>query len=191
MIISHDLKLLFIHVHRTGGSTLTNIFTQNLAHNTESLIQHGNAKTFEAVYLDKYSDYFTFGFARNPWDRMLSWYSLLHLNNQKSLSEERKRFEEFLATDVAVKRAKHYFHYNALDYFPTKNGQLAIDKIFLFEKLEDEIKSLCDRFDLGYQEIGVVNETNKKRYQDYYTERSRELIAQKCKRDIEYFDYTF
>lgn len=191
MIISHKLKIIFIHVHRTGGTTFTNILRKNLVDNLEILTQHTNAKSINPTFLEKYYDYYIFGFTRNPWDRILSWYSLIHLNNQKSLAEERKRFEEFIENDYASDFTTPFFHYNSLDYFTNKKGELIVDKIFHYKNLEDEIGVLLNKFNLPLTEITVVNETPEKNYKDYYTDKSRSLIAQKCKNDIQYFNYNF
>jgi hypothetical protein len=191
MIISHNLKLIFIHVHRTGGTSLTNILKQKLSDNFTVLSQHENGKTLEPTFLEKYNDYFTLGFTRNPWDRILSWYSLLHFNDQKSLAEERKRFEKFIELDCAIDFTKQFFHYNSLDYFSNKNGKLIVDKIFYYEDYENEIEVLFNKFNLSLTEIPVINETSKKNYKEYYTDKSRRLIAEKCKKDIQYFNYSF
>jgi hypothetical protein len=50
MIISHDLKLIFIHVHRTGGTAFSNILKQELKQNFEVLPQHNNIKTMEPAF---------------------------------------------------------------------------------------------------------------------------------------------
>jgi len=191
MIIAHNLKLIFIHVQRTGGTALSNILRQKLGGNFDILSQHHNAKTLDTIFLENYSDYYTFGFTRNPWSRILSWYSLIHFNNQKSLVEERKRFEEFIELDFAADFTTQFFHYNSLDYFSNKEGKLIVDKIFHYENLENEIRVLFNQFNLPLTEIPLINETNPKNYKDYYTDKSRSLIAQKCKKDIEYFNYNF
>ena len=117
MIISDYLRSIFIHVHRTGGTTISNLLKCHLDKDNIYQTQHGNAKTSESKFLDQYSDYYTFGFTRNPYERILSWYSLLHQNQPKSLTEERKRFESFLESDAASDFSTQYFHYNSIDYF--------------------------------------------------------------------------
>jgi len=46
---------------------------------------------------------------------------------------------------------------------------------------------------LGFKlfEIPVINGTVKKDYRDYYTEKSKALVAAKCQKDIDYFNYSF
>ncbi|NOQ72994.1 MAG: hypothetical protein GQ574_13375 [Crocinitomix sp.] len=191
MIISHKLKIIFIHVQRTGGTTISNILRENSVASFDNHSQHSNTRTFDPAFLEKYKDYYTFGFTRNPWTRMLSWYSLVYFNDQKSLPEERKRFEKFLELDSAADFTKQFFHYNALDYFSTEKSELIADEIFHYENIESEIGVLLNQFNLTIKEIPVTNETSKKNYKEFYTDKSRSLIAEKCKKDIAYFNYVF
>ncbi|MFT5823549.1 MAG: hypothetical protein ACI8ZM_004811 [Crocinitomix sp.] len=191
MLISHKLKMIFIHVQRTGGTTFSNIIREKILTKSNDHCQHSNSRTLNSTFFEKHKDYYTFGFTRNPWDRILSWYSFIHFNDQKSLPEERKRFEEFLELDAAADFTKQTFHYNSLDYFTTKKGELIVDKIFHYENMENNIGVLLNQFNLPLTEIPIMNETSKKDYKDYYTDKSRNLIAQKCKKDIAYFNYIF
>jgi hypothetical protein len=116
---------------------------------------------------------------------------LIHLNDQKSINEERIRFENFIENDLAANFADHSFHYNSLDYFINKNGESVVNRIFRFDNLHQEIQTITNDLDLQLTEIPVANTTTKKDYRDYYTQKSKFLIAQKCKKDIDYFSYTF
>jgi hypothetical protein len=191
MIISHIKKLVFIHVQRTGGTSFSNILRQELVDDIETFSQHCNAMMVDADFFEKYSDYYKFGFTRNPWERILSWYSLIYMNDQKSMAEERIRLEKFIEYDLAADFTNHSFYYNTLDYFINKNGDLVADKIFRFENINNEIRTIANQFKLNLIETPVVNVTSPKDYREYYTDKSRTLIAQKCKKDIEYFNYTF
>ena len=171
MIISHHLKLIFIHVHRTGGTAFSNILKQKLVDNFDILPQHSNTKTLEPAFLKMYTDYYTFGFTRNPWERILSWYSLIHLNDQKELTEERLRFEKFIETDAASDFTTQTFHYNSLDYFTNNKDELLVDKIFHYENIDQDTQSLFNQFNLDLTEFPVVNATTVKNYREYYTKK--------------------
>lgn len=191
MILSHNYKLIFIHVHRTAGSALTNALWHYLKGSAIPLGQHSNARTPQGGHLDKYANYFKFGFTRNPWDRMLSWYALIHKDDPKSLEEDRVRFEAFLINDTALISADQTFHYNTLDYFTSAKDAWQVDTIYRYEQLESELNALCERFGWKPIELPQLNVTSPKNYRDYYTEKSRELVAQKCEKDILYFGYRF
>ncbi len=191
MTISHDLKLIFIHVHRTGGSTIRNLLKQELGSKIENISQHGNAMSSESVFLEKHADYFRFGFVRNPWDRLLSWYSLINKWDPLNIELERLRFEEFLELDLSAKQGDDFFHYNQLDYFPLLNDSLNSIKIYRYEKFEDETNEIFGLLGHPLKKIPITNNTSIKDYKDFYTERSKELVKQKCHKDITYFKYSF
>ncbi len=191
MIISHTKKLIFIHVHRTAGTSLRNVLIRKIDDYIDVSPQHSNAITLENDFFDNYNDYYIFGFTRNPWERIFSWYSLIELNNQKSLAEERIRFEKFIEYDHASDFRTIFFHYNSLDYFTNKKGEFIGAKIFRYEHLNKEIKTIVNQFNLQASEIPNINNASPKNYKEYYTDKSRNLIAEKCKKDIDYFNYTF
>tara|TARA_R110000824_G_scaffold286698_4_gene474838 strand:+ start:2469 stop:3206 length:738 start_codon:yes stop_codon:yes gene_type:complete len=72
-MIVEDFKLLFVHIPRTGGSSVEKFFNYECdkkwrSHNA----QHCTLEEYSDGYdLD---DYFKFTIVRNPWDRLLSWY---------------------------------------------------------------------------------------------------------------------
>lgn len=191
MIVSHKSKLIFIHVHRTGGTSLSNIFQSYLHRDCKLLPQHMNAKNLSRRFLEKHKGYYTFGFTRNPWERIWSWYALIHKNSPKSLREERNRLEEFIESDVVLDFRYQFFHYNTLDYFSTNWGETIWDRIYRYEDFEDEVRALSRRLKVPLHDIPKLNKSVNQDYKDYYTDKSYELIATKCQKDIEYFNYQF
>ncbi|GEQ85981.1 hypothetical protein ULMS_14890 [Patiriisocius marinistellae] len=192
MLILDELKVIFIHVHRTGGSTISNILRERKLVNTNNVLpQHTNAKNDDTSILEKHHDYYTIGCTRNPWDRILSWYLLLHFNDLKSIEKERTRLEDFIEQDIAIDLSINYFHYNTLDYLSNKEDSLIANKIFRFENIENDIREFLLQYNIYFQKIPIINKTFKKDYKNYYTDKARELIAQKCSKDIQYFNYEF
>jgi len=191
MIISDHAKLLFIHVHRTGGSSIGNLLRDHLGKKITCFIQHENARTSKSYLLDAHKDYYSFGFTRNPWERILSWYSLINLNQPKSLVEERKRFEMFIKSDAASDFTTQYFHYNSIEYLTNKKGELKVDEIFRYENYVTAVQEIQERFNMPLKNIPTLNNTSNKDYHDFYTKESQRLITEKCRLDIEYFNYSF
>lgn len=170
---------------------LTNIIRRHLPGELDQLPQHENGATLAPGFFDQYRDYFTFGFTRNPWARIVSWYSVLHKNDPKSLAEEQARLEAFIESDAMIDNKTQYFHYNSLDYFSDKDGKLLVDNIFSYENLEQDVLQLLRQLNFPIVSTSIINETRKKNYCDLYTDKSRQLIATKCRKDIEYFGYNF
>jgi hypothetical protein len=191
MIISHNSKIIFIHIQRTGGSSIINLLKHHQGDNIEIIAQHGNARSEENYLLDAYPQYFTFSFVRNPWDRILSWYLLINKESQEKIEQEKIKFERFLNMNLAFKPNDPHFHYNQFDYISNTNGELITNKIYRFEHYDKEIQDLQKTLHFPVIEAHKMNTTWNRDYRNYYTKNSQELIAEKCKKDIEYFNYVF
>jgi hypothetical protein len=191
MVIIHDLKTIFIHVQRTGGSSVTKLFHRFYQYRMNIVSQHGNYLSEDARFIHKYSDYFIFGFVRNPWDRMLSWYSLIHQEDALTFDEERVRFEHFLKEFSAKIKNDNTFHWNQIDYFPNQQEVDNPVQICRFENYQTEVKSVFKKLGMSIDTIPSMNGTQKKEYQQFYTDKSKQIIQENCKKDIEYFQYHF
>lgn len=191
MIVSHSKKLIFIHVHRTAGTSFSNMLRQHLGGDMEEFSQHSNAKTLDHDLFENYHDYYKFGFVRNPWERIFSWFALIHGNKQQPFAQARINFENFLEDDQASDFSTNFFHYNALDYFTNHKGELIVDYIGRYENLNNEINTILNQFNFPLTEIPHVNVASPKDYKRFYRDKSHDLIAEKCKKDIAYFNYRF
>ena len=191
MIVSHSQKCVFIHIQRTGGSSIINLLYDQPDSEVIIHSQHGNARSPESNLLSKHPSYFKFSLVRNPWDRIFSWYTLINSNNFGSIKEESIKYEEFLIKDLAFAPGDPYFHYNQLDYLRDKDNDLLIDKIYRYENYQDNIQDLSKQLNFGVSDIQKMNQTFHKDYRTYYTDRSKALIFEKCRDDIDYFGYQF
>ena len=189
MLISHKHKFIFIHVHRTGGTSIINLLKRELENDIDEISEHGNANSSERVLIDKYPNYKIIGFVRNPWARILSWYSLINKWNDFTIKESREEYQKFLELKLAAKPNDPYFHYNQLDYFPNLDTKRIT--LYRFEDFDEETKKLFALINLDAGKIPHTNQTESKKYQDYYTQESKELISHMCIRDINYFKYSF
>ena len=69
-MVNHKHKFVFIHIPKTGGTSIESIFIDN-ANIKDVNGKHDMVSDIGSVFLKKY---FTFTFVRNPWDRMVSYY---------------------------------------------------------------------------------------------------------------------
>src|SRR5258708_8913369 len=77
MYLSADRKLLFVHIQKTGGSSLTQVLKQHVPDLEEIGGTHDHAGWMRETLADKWPHLFKFAFVRNPWDRLVSWYSMI------------------------------------------------------------------------------------------------------------------
>ena len=71
-MISHKHKCIFIHISRTGGSTIERLLQGEDQWNRDPYSKHITTARAKKLYSEWWDDYFKFTFVRNPYDRVLS-----------------------------------------------------------------------------------------------------------------------
>jgi len=127
--------------------------------------------------------YFKFAFDRNPWDRQVSWY--LYKTKSKRI---RPSFERFMQD------RRRAFVTNYAQY--TIDGALAVDFVGRYENLQDDIAKALDLAGVGrHLEVPRTNVTPDKDqardYQSYYSDATRERVAEWYAPEIKLLSYGF
>ncbi len=198
MLISDDKALLFVHIQKTGGTSLTQYFQNNIS--DLILYQRHHSPISEAE--SKFLSYFKVAFVRNPYDRLVSWYHAIDRKRdriesanymQKQVLKRANSFKEFILNceDVQSKVGWLPFKNNQLDYLTDKNGKVIVDFIGRFETYEESVKLLLHMLDMPVSDIPHINKTNHTRYQDYYDSQTKAIVAKRFERDLEFFKYRF
>jgi len=194
-MISHSHKFILITPHKCASVTLSDVFME--FSNVDG-IKSERKDCFE--YHDEYgknskhlkirriynrasrdiSDYMKIGSTRNPWDRNLSMYFFRHRNQ----THETFNHDHFLE---AIKRR---------DLDPTINffkhkGKVVVDNIIRFDNLQSDYNRVCAKLNIIPKDLPHRNITTHAPYWEYYTDESREFVAQQAKLDIDYFGYKF
>ena len=197
-MISHKHKCIFIHIPRCGGTSIEIAMCGRNWFNIESSTKHLIASTAKNIYKPYWNDYFKFSFVRNPWDRMVSLAKYpgtykLNLNKGKLVGFE-DYFQKFPEIEVDG-RSKSLSD----TFYPIKNSvylnilNVELDFIGRFENLNED-------FEFIYKSIGdipplLTNDSIHRSYHGHYTEyyddETRQIVAEKYAKDIEYFGYKF
>ncbi len=208
MVISDSVRLLFVHVQKTGGSTVDAALTEQIddVRRIPELDRHAGLRRILAAE-PALASYWTVGFVRNPWARMVSWHQMVLRMAQRA--------EE--GYEPAVARMKHNpfvrgasTHLREFDAFVTEGPerfrrlrmpQLAYlttrtrraDYIGRQETLEADLQAMRAR--LGLPQVEVVSRNVDQRprphYRDFYTDATRTRVGEIFAADIEAFGYTF
>lgn len=221
MVINHKYKFLFVHIHKTAGSSIRNSLIKNIPESHYFGYDHSFLSVIP--YPEIYKDYFKFAIVRNPWERLVSWYfSILNLNKENSLkqyvSSNSNNFSEFLnCTNIIYEkhsRQKTVSHnntllidypdllypksisFNQIDYILDINNNIGVDYIGRFENLNSSWSYICEQIKLNIplrnDKIGTWNnQSSKKDYREFYNEADKNKIANLYSRDIESFKYSF
>ena len=78
-----------------------------------------------------------------------------------------------------------------LPHLLDKKGNLMVDFIGRFERLEEDFKCLSQCIGIQYASLPHTKQSDRKDYREYYTDALRDRVAALYKDDIEYFDYSF
>ena len=149
---------------------------------------------------------FIFAFVRNPWDRVASLFH--HRKNIHGCFDDFEKFVKKYQNASDFQTAPKDYK-NQLDWLKDPHtNTIAVDFIGRFENYEEDVnkvmKQISENNELWYKtlpnkngdgpnrKIGVnAKNIDKLFYRSLYTPRSRDIIYEKCKGDIEYFKYEF
>lgn len=132
---------------------------------------------------DVWRRYFKFSFERNPWDRQVSWY---HYKTKSKAASMKPSFDAFNAD------RRRAFVENWSLY--TEDNRLLLDFVGRYETLDADFGTALAAIGLSDQVSLPRENVSKGRqgsYRDYYSDRSRDLIASWYAPEIAQFGYEF
>jgi hypothetical protein len=202
-MISHKHKFIFVHIPKTGGTSIERIFIPT-AGKKDVPRKHDTLKMYENDFLF-FEKYFKFSFVRNPWDLTISMYNYLWYSSEDWPRTWRKRnaetselsFSDWVkhiifrspsirSIDVGNRGGSDG---NQIDWISCEKN--LINFIGRFENLQEDFNIVCDKIGIPQQELPHKNKTKHKHYTEYYDNETRQIVAEKYAKDIEYFGYEF
>jgi hypothetical protein len=207
VIISDSHRFLFVHVQKTGGSAIDLALKQVLPDIRSIPKSDRHASLATILKLEpELASYWTVGFVRNPWARMLSWYRMVDRFREGSgagkvgyqqllarnpflakASQEHQDFESFVlkGTQEFARLRKPQIQYLATSTRRT-------DFVGRQESLEADMRAIIARLGLPPLEIPQINvDPSRPDYRDDYTPAMRRRVEELFARDIEVFGYQF
>lgn len=211
MIISHKYKFVFIHIHKCAGTSITKALLPHLDKNDlvlgctpeleklsreyekKGLInKHSSAaEVYKFLGKEKWKEYFTFSFVRNPYDLILSKYTWWHVTpanwNQTSKAEKREimemPFESFVNDKIKWEHVKYdkmlclkrpinhipektvkYFGLNKKDWYIEKiRSKISVDFVGKYESLKSDFNIISKKIGLEGVELPWSNYSQKMR----------------------------
>lgn len=206
-------KLIFVHIPRTGGTTVEYICgihgrvvgggkPQNNVWWGGNTQHYTVSQMIKKLGKEKYKTYTSFSITRNPYDRLVSIWKRFHKIKRLNLN-----FEQFVdkymksgAGDIGT-HLKHQYKYLTFE------GKLCVDKLFKLENYsevtdflkekgytQDSVKQKDGRkFEL-YHENGDPRKFNgvlrdKESFMDYYNRSTLEKVNKHYAKDFELLGY--
>jgi hypothetical protein len=217
MLLSHKYNFLFIHIAKTGGTSIRSALTRRVWADPYRLPQvlcsrlsgwtghrlgikfprHAKAiAALEMLPTDFFHSLFKFAFVRNPWDLQVSSYHHIKRERPHVLGKI-SDFASFLHWKLEGKRAYHYIvdasvepqWHSLIDL----QGNCIVDYIGRFETLPQDFHAICQK--IGWPNVPLLPQkrmaTKRSDYRAYYNDQTAELVQNHFQPDIEAFDYTF
>lgn len=209
MRVSDSGRVLFVHVPKAAGSTIDLMFDDEVddARRVDGCQRHAMfAKLLRAE--EGLTDYWSFGFVRNPWSRMVSWWSMVNGVWGKvdaGVPKAVKKIEKYPKAWLPEGEFKDDFDRFVLEgtekiakvgrpqskTLSRRDGSM-VDFVGRVENFDHDYNLVRER--LGLTPIETAPQRNKSThgdYRDYYNDETRKKVAEVFARDIDAFGYTF
>lgn len=198
-MISHDFKTIFVHIPKTGGTSIEAMFGfaeydkfGKLTKDKVGKGKHWGAPEYYQNWEDFYKNYFKFTVVRNPWERDLSLYNMMkgqvkyrHLNFKQFIQRVIKKNLEFEHPNF-----KNIIFRNQVDYLAFEDG-IHVDQIVRYENLNQAWPQICERIKKPFEPLVHLRKARKKPIMHYYDQESIDLVAELRKDDIDFLNYSF
>jgi hypothetical protein len=201
MFISHQHKFIFIKTRKTAGSSIEKFFLDTLDSNIifggmppENLdpincnkcIEHKGWKFVGKRYKKEWQQYYKFTIERNPWDKVVSLY---HWQLKTEPQHQITTFDDYILNRKKLYNKKDWQLY-------TKDSIPVVDFIIRYENINEDFATVCKSLNIPYNnELNKINLKSSirknKSYRDFYNTRTKNIISNVFKKEIEYFNYEF
>ncbi|WP_166422370.1 sulfotransferase family 2 domain-containing protein [Paraglaciecola sp. 20A4] len=217
MLLNHRYKFLYIHIAKTGGTSIRSVLNKLRWHDPMYYLmfpchklsnmsghvtgtkfpRHCGAITAKEMLPDAFfNQLYKFAFVRNPWDLQVSSYH--HIQREKpALLKGIKNFNEFIEYKFDPARP-YIFHFDIATKLQSEHlidlsGNIIVDYIGRYETLIDDFSTIVQRCGMKNTPLPHKRKANGRAqdYRSYYNDDSCEAVSRHYKRDIELLNYQF
>jgi len=216
MIVCHEHRFIFLRTEKTASTSLTAALRDMIGEEEFStglrrpawakyspihhgalkrqipdlfgLHPHATARQARRVLGKKiFDNYFKFSVERNPWDRQVS----LYVHREWKKGNQETNFDRDMRSTVY--RATEYTRLNNWSIYAIGDTIVA-DRVLRYEDLSNELHRLSRLLGLpGAVDLPVRRRyaAGRPHYSRYYSDETRELVANWYSREIQAFGYEF
>lgn len=186
-------RCVFIHVPKTGGLSVA---TALFGHEATS---HRPVSAFIAADEARFERYFSFGFVRNPFDRLYSAYRFLSgggLTNEDARFAQatglaNTPFPDFVVRALPRLEVRTWVHFLPQHTFLVHRGRLRVDHLGRFETLAQDFEQIRRRLDIESASLPHVNPSadGRRPLEELFTPEAVRIVEKVYQKDLELFGY--
>ncbi len=166
----------------------------------------GSAKHLSALQLkyilgtEEFERCTKFSVVRNPWARMVSRYFFTRIDAEPSNADKLRRgttrkfhdemFESWIYKIWVLHKIGRRKN-SQLAKLVDKDGLLLVDHVGRLENVQATLDWVSQKAGIDSITMPHINGTRKGHYAQYYNQATKEMVAEICRQDIEYFGYQF
>jgi hypothetical protein len=179
---------IFIHINKTGGSSIEKALKAPLIHKTA--IEFKND-----IGHKRWEQRFSFAIVRNPWDRAVSQFHYRQMINKTGLGSKTLSFNEWVKF-VYIDNDQKYIDEEKMflpqsSWVTNENGNIIVNYIGKFEEIQSSWDHIAQKLNRERTQLPHIKKSSRKDYRTYYNDDSIEIIEKSFELDIKNFGYTF
>ncbi len=181
-------NFIFIHINKTGGTSIAK------AIGLPTIRHLPVKKVIDIVGQKEFEEAFKFTAIRNPWDKVVSQYKYRVNTNQTAMKSNPISFKNWVVKTYG-EQDEYYLDKPKMfaaqsDWLKDYNNQLPNFEIIRFESLHADFQKIAKQIGVK-SKLRHLNATQKDVYTDYYDEKTKSIIEDWYKEDIERFGYKY
>ncbi len=218
-MISNEHRCIFIHIPKCAGTSverylghfdtlrpgvqdhrtvrdleplgMTQLKALGDVENRASLLRRGKLllKGTRGASQQDWEQYFKFTIVRNPWARLFSWYE-----NVLRSETHQQRFgvsPDCTLPDFIENHPDQWALRSQLFWITDAKGNNPLDFVGRFEQLSTDFNRVRDQLQIDDGPLPELVAGSGRRYTDHYDDRTRKIVAERYREEIEYFGYEF
>lgn len=178
---------VFIHINKTGGTSVSKALNIPLEHKTaiEFIDEIGRATWDRKL---------SFVTVRNPWDKVVSHYHHRLQSDHTDLAQNPIPFKEWVARAYRDHDPAYYnnpkLYSPQLFWISDAEGNVVVDEILRFENFGEDFRAVMKKINRDIA-LPHARKSNRSDYRDYYDAETIEIVADCFQPDIERFGYVY
>lgn len=214
MIISRKRRYIFVHIPKTGGTSLATALEERAARDdiligdtpkakrrkrrlegvktSGRLWKHAGLSDIDGlVSADELASFFTFTLVRNPWDRMVSYYHWLRAQSFDQPAVRLAKALSFVDFVQDEETRRSFAAAPANRYMTTAAGVEQCAAYIRLETFEADAAPLFEHLGFSFSLPQINASMRRPDYRTYYDASARAAVADFCAVDIARFEYRF